>query len=95
MVHLRFADSYPIIQSMLHKITDKKESSCTGNVRDHLQLNLPAECNDFDWDTQSTSSNESISPLFFRPGQPESPLDLDFDHRRASLGKSQFMGKGV
>ena len=72
---------------MLHKTMDKRDCASTGNTREQLHLDLPAECDDFDWDAGSTPSKNNISPIIFRPGQPESPLDLDFDHQRASLGK--------
>lgn len=75
-----------MILSSLHEVVHKKKNASTSIIREHLHLDLPAECNDFDWDTEGTPNNESISPILFRPGQPESPLDLEFDHKRASLG---------
>jgi hypothetical protein len=48
-----------------------------------LYLDLPAECDDFDW---HSSKRESVSPVLFRPDQPESPVGVDFDCARASLG---------
>lgn len=86
--HLGCAVSCPLVQLALHKvIVHSGNHSSTGKVRQQLHLDLPAECNGFDWDSDSTPNRDSISPILFRPGPQESPIDVNFDHERATLGK--------
>lgn len=74
----------PVILSCLRSLIASPSEE--GSVRLQLRLDLPADCNDFDWDSESGARRDSISPILFRPGQPESPVGLHFDHERASLG---------
>ena len=74
----------PTIQSTLNTVV----TSQVEFPRLEMRLALPAECSDFDWDSDCDGVKvDSISPMVFRPGQPESPVGVDFDHERASLGK--------
>ena len=77
-----FDSSCSLIQFALHKAIFSESS---GKLR-QLHLDLPAECNSFDWDKDSTPNRDSISPILFRPGPQESPIDVHFDHERATLG---------
>lgn len=81
----RCAVSCPLIQLTLQKIILCDNEA--PNTRQQLQLDLPAECDGFDWDSEASPTRDSISPILFRPGLQESPIDVDFDHIRASLGE--------
>lgn len=75
----------PLIQLALHKaVLPQCDEECT---QQQLHLDFPAQCSDFDWDADDHCKREDISPMLFRPGHPESPVGLDFDHEKASLGK--------
>ncbi len=56
----------------------------------HAQLNqsslidLPTDSEGFDW---STETRCEVLPTLFKPAKPESPIDIDFDHSRAAIGK--------
>ena len=49
-------------------------------------MSLPADCNNFDWDSGNSPDINFASPMF-RPDQPESPIVINFDHERAIIGK--------
>ena len=55
-------------------------------TRHQLHLDLPAECNNFEWNFEN--SLDTISPMEFRPGLPESPISIEFDYGRATLGET-------
>ena len=55
----------------------------------HPNLDLPAESEGFDW---SAEESMEIVPSIFRPTKPESPIDINFDHSRAALGKLYSIG---
>lgn len=75
----------PLIQTALHKLIASPDEGVS--TRQQLYLDLPAECNDFDWDSEATPNKDDLSPILFRPGQLESPVVVEFDHMRASIGK--------
>lgn len=82
----------PLVQSSLHElIASRNEAGCTEHTRQQLRLDLPAECNNFDWNSECDLKRDDISPMVFRPGQPESPVGVDFDHERASLGEFNLL----
>ena len=85
MGHHGYSVSCPVIQVSLHsQVASFKDS---GSTTKQLHLDLPAECNNFDWESEYDVTKDDISPMLFRPGHPESPIGIDFDHERASLGK--------
>ena len=47
-------------------------------------LDLPADSEPFDW--QHKESEINPIPTFVRPGKPESPVDINFDHSQAAFG---------
>ena len=49
-------------------------------------LQLPADSEPFDWQHKETEMNPI--PTFVRPGKPESPVDINFDHSQAAFGMS-------
>ena len=55
----------------------------------HPSLDLPAESEVFDWSVEK--SMETV-PSLFRPAKAESPIDINFDHSRAALGKLYSIG---
>lgn len=60
-----------------------------------LHLDLPADDESFDWSrTSRETSPPLVSPSYFRPEKPESPVDINFDHSRAALGEWE-RGEGV
>lgn len=81
--------SCPLVQSLLLRVSGQGSSYSldTGKIRQRLHIDIPAECNDFDWDSASSPNRESISPILFRPGPQESPINVNFDYERASLGE--------
>ncbi len=57
----------------------------------HLNLDLPAECNTFDWsDPKETPILDDMSPIVFKPTLPDSPIGPNFDQGRAIMGKVYF-----
>ena len=54
----------------------------------HTNLDLPAHSNAFQWNFEETSSVEDISPIFFRPTLPASPIGPELDEARAIVGKA-------
>lgn len=49
-------------------------------------LDLPVDSEPFDWQHEV---REMVPPAtFVRPGKPESPVDINFDHSQAAFGKS-------
>ena len=49
-------------------------------------LDLPADSEPFDW--QHKEREVDPIPTFVRPGKPESPVDINFDHSQAAFGMS-------
>ena len=49
-----------------------------------LTLDLPADSEPFDW--QHKVKEVDPIPTFVRPGKPESPVDINFDHSQAAFG---------
>ena len=50
-------------------------------------LDLPADSEPFDW--QHKEREVTPVPTFVRPGKPESPVDINFDHSQAAFGMEQ------
>ena len=48
-------------------------------------LDLPADSDPFDW--QQKEKEIDPVPNFVRPGKPESPVDINFDHSQAAFGE--------
>lgn len=48
-------------------------------------LDLPADTEPFDW--QHKQSEVDLVPTFVRPGKPDSPVDINFDHNQAAFGQ--------
>jgi hypothetical protein len=51
-------------------------------------LDLPTDSEPFDW--QQKEREVTPVPTFVRPGKPESPVDINFDHSQAAFGMQQF-----
>ena len=69
-------------------LSHAKENSQNSKTKSHLNLDLPAECNNFDWNEgKEPIELNDMSPIVFKPTQPDSPIGLDFDQRRAVIGK--------
>ena len=52
-------------------------------------LDLPADSEPFDWQHKE----KEVDPIsaFVRPGKPESPVDINFDHSQAAFGMIHSM----
>lgn len=83
------ATSCQLIQFKLNQIilSHAKESSVDQKTISSLNLDLPAECSSFDWNSEESSSIDDTSPIGFRPAPPESPIGFEFDQGRAIIGK--------
>lgn len=46
-------------------------------------LDLPVDSEPFDWQEKEIDP----VPTFVRPGKPESPVDINFDHSQAAFGE--------
>ena len=51
-------------------------------------LDLPTDSEPFDW--QHKEREVTPVPTFVRPGKPESPVDINFDHSQAAFGMKQL-----
>lgn len=50
-------------------------------------LDLPADAEPFDWQHKEREEGPLTAANFVRPGKPESPVDINFDHSQAAFGK--------
>ena len=77
------------ILSKFNVILSYKSGSPFPRNKQNLNLPLPAECNDFDWndDVKEAIRLDEKSPVVFKPTQPDSPIGIDFDETRAVIGK--------
>ncbi len=57
-------------------------------------MDLPAECDDFDWDSNINSNTDFVSPIF-RPCNPESPITINFDRGQAIIGNYNVLFKSL
>lgn len=53
-------------------------------------LDLPVDSEPFDWQ-HKVAAVEPL-PTFVRPGKPESPVNINFDHSQAAFGKLGQLG---
>ena len=54
-------------------------------------LDLPADVEPFDWQHKEREDGPLPAANFVRPGKPESPVDINFDHSQAAFGKYDML----
>lgn len=75
------------IESIFHELAAHYNKQATAyNIRQQLRLELPAVCDSFEWNSDSSAPDMYTSPILFRPVPPDSPVGLDFDHGKAIVG---------